>query len=58
MGGDKERLALWAKESLECCKYSLMVDSCSSSRDNNVDRNADSKGQVQEVAFGNKQGKV
>jgi hypothetical protein len=39
------------RESLECCKQSLMGDSGGSSEDDNVDRNEDTEGQARSELF-------
>lgn len=42
------------REALECCKLTLMGDSVQSSKEQNVNRNANSKDQVQDILVGNK----
>jgi hypothetical protein len=48
---ESESLKIQARESLQCCKQSLIGDSNRSSEDQNVDRNVDSKDCLQSFTW-------
>jgi hypothetical protein len=50
MGGIWKSLVKQDRESLQCCKQSLMSNSGGSSEDDNVDRNEDTEGQAHEIS--------